>query len=181
MKQKIKTHDLVISALLIAIGILIPSIFTGPPFRIIAGPYTATLMAHVPVIIAMFISPQVAVFTAIGTTIGFFFTAAPVVAVRAASHIVFALIGAFSLVKGMKIIPVCGITGLIHAFLEGFVIIVFFAMGWDSPKEGYSNIYMFWITVGGTFAHHIVDFIISYVVINALSKAKLMKRPPELL
>ena len=60
MRTKLKTKDLVISALLIAIGILIPMIFTGPPFRIVVGPYSATLMAHVPVIIAMFISPWTA-------------------------------------------------------------------------------------------------------------------------
>ena len=77
MRTKLKTKDLVISALLIAIGILIPMIFTGPPFRIVVGPYSATLMAHVPVIIAMFISPWTAVFTAVGTTIGFFFTVTP--------------------------------------------------------------------------------------------------------
>ena len=99
MKTTLKTRDMVVSALLIAIGILIPMIFTGLPFRIVVGPYSATLMAHVPVIIAMFISPWTAVFTAVGTTIGFFFTAPVVVAVRAASHIVFAVMGAFLIRK----------------------------------------------------------------------------------
>lgn len=180
MKKNFKTHDLVISALLIAIGILIPMIFTGPPFRIIVGPYTATIMAHVPVIIAMFISPQTAVFTAVGTTIGFFFTAPVIVAVRAASHIIFAIVGTYCIKKGMTAVPLCGVTGLIHAFLEGAVVLIFFAGGLSTPSSGYSITMMVIITCVGTLVHHIIDFIISYAVGGALHKAKLMPKLPPL-
>lgn len=181
MKTTIKTKDMVISALLIAIGILIPMIFTGPPFRIIVGPYSATLMAHVPVIIAMFISPATAVFTAIGTTIGFFFTAPLVVAVRAASHIIFAIMGAGLIKHGMKAIPVCLLTGIVHAIVEAIVVLIFFATGASTPQEGYSVISMTLITGVGTLAHHIVDFIIAYIVAKALSKAKFMANLPKLI
>lgn len=181
MKNTIKTRDMVISALLIAIGILIPMIFTAFPFRIVVGPYSATLMAHVPVIIAMFISPITAIFTAVGTTIGFFFTAPLVVAVRAASHILFAILGAIFIKKGMKAIPVCVLIGIVHALLEALVVLAFFALGASTPKEGYSIISMTLITAVGTFAHHCIDFAIAYAVAKALSKAKFVANLPKLI
>ena len=179
MNSRIKTKDLVISALLIAVGIMIPMIFTGLPFRIVVGPYSATLMAHVPVIIAMFISPWTAVFTAVGTTIGFFFTAPLVVAVRAASHIVFAIVGAYMVKKNINLILTCVSTGVIPAVFEGIVVLVFFATGLSSNNT-YSNMVMMWITIGGTFAHHIVDFIISVIVAGALHRARLMPELPPI-
>ena len=180
MKTTLKTKDMVVSALLIAIGILIPMIFTGPPFRIIVGPYTATLMAHVPVIIAMFISPWTAIFTAVGTTFGFFFTAPVIVAVRAASHIAFAILGAYLIKKGMKLIPVTLITGVIHAVFEGIVVMIFYLGGLSDPTAGYTISALVWITILGTFAHHCVDFAISYAVGGALAKAKMLPKMPKL-
>ena len=179
MRTKLKTKDLVISALLIAIGILIPMIFTGPPFRIVVGPYSATLMAHVPVIIAMFISPWTAVFTAVGTTLGFFFTAPLVVAVRAASHIVFAIMGAYMLKKGMNLTVTGLATGVVHAVFEGIVVLIFFAVG-ASTSSSYSNLAMMWITIGGTFAHHIVDYVIAVIVGSALSRAHMIPSLPPI-
>lgn len=181
MKNTLKTRDMVVSALLIAIGILIPMIFTGLPFRIMVGPYSATLMAHVPVIIAMFISPWTAVFTAVGTTIGFFFTAPIVVAVRAASHIVFAILGAMLIKKGMRAVALCALTGVIHAVFEGIVVWVFFAGGLSTPTAGYSIMALVLITIIGTFAHHCVDFVISYAVGKALAKAKMIEPLPKLI
>ncbi len=180
MKASLKTRDMVVSSLLIAIGILIPMIFTGPPFRIIVGPYSATLMAHVPVIIAMFISPWTAIFTAVGTTIGFFFTAPIIVAVRAASHIAFAILGAYFIKKGMRIVPVALITGIIHAVFEGIVVMIFYAGGLSEPTAGYTIAALVWITILGTFAHHCVDFAISYIVGKALARAKMMPNMPKL-
>ena len=70
MKTALKTRDMVITALLIAIGIIIPIYFGF--LRVILPPaFTATLLAHVPIFISIFISPWSAIFTAIGTTIGF--------------------------------------------------------------------------------------------------------------
>ena len=94
MKSNIRTKDLVLTALLIAIGIIIPTYFgflrvTLPPA------FTATIMAHVPIFVAMFISPWSALFVALGTTLGFLFTTPLVVAIRAASHVIFALVGAY--------------------------------------------------------------------------------------
>mgnify|MGYP001623053433 FL=1 len=176
----LKTRDLVISALLIAIGILIPMIFTGPPFRWVVGPYSATLMAHVPVILAMFISPWVAAFTAVGTTLGFFITADLVVAVRAASHILFALVGAYMLKKGANLIITCLITGIIHAVFEGLVVLIFFAVGLSTPQAGYSMMLLAIITVAGTFIHHMVDYIIAVIIGSALAKAKAIRKLPPI-
>lgn len=181
MNSKFKTKDMIVSALLIAIGILIPMIFTGFPFRWVIGPYSATLMAHVPVIIAMFISPMTAILTAVGTTIGFFFTAPLVVAVRAASHIFFAIMGAFLIKKGMKAIPLCLITGVVHSVIEGIVVMIFFTGGLSTPAEGYSIAALVWITIVGTLAHHCVDFIISYAVGKGLARAKMLPKMPKLI
>lgn len=173
--KKLKTKDMVISALLIAIGILIPMIFTGPPFKIVVGPYSATLMAHVPVIIAMFISPLTAILTAIGTTLGFFITTPLVVAVRAASHIVFAILGAYMLKAKMNLVITGTVTGIIHGIFEGIVVLIFFAFGLSSNAT-YSNMAMMWITIIGTIAHHAVDYTIAIVVATALSKAHMMPK-----
>ncbi len=180
MKTSIKTRDMVVSALLIAIGILIPMIFTGPPFRIVVGPYSATLMAHVPVIIAMFISPLTATFTAVGTTIGFFFTAPLIVAVRAASHIVFAVLGAYLISKGIRAILLCAITGVVHSVIEGIIVMIFYVGGFSAPNAGYTIASLVIITIIGTFIHHCVDFAIAYAVGKGLSRAKMIPRLPKL-
>ena len=179
MKEKFTTKDMVISALLIAVGLLIPMTFT--PFRFMFGPYSATLMAHVPVILAMFISPQVAVFTAVGTTLGFFFTAPLIVAVRAASHIFFAIMGALFIKRGMRAIPLCLTTGAVHSLIEGLVVLIFYLGAFAAPADGYSVSAMVWITIFGTLAHHCVDFIISYIVGKALSRAKMLPPMPKLI
>lgn len=182
MKEKFTTKDMVISALLIAVGILIPMIFTGLPFRIELGPYSATLMAHVPVILAMFISPQVAVFTAVGTTLGFFFTVTNlIIAVRAASHIFFAIMGALFIKRGMRVIPLCLTTGAVHSLIEGLVVLIFYLGAFAAPADGYSVAAMVWITIFGTLAHHCVDFIISYIVGKALSREKMLPPMPKLI
>lgn len=180
MKTKLTTKDMVVSALLIAIGILIPMIFTGPPFRIVVGPYSATLMSHVPVIIAMFISPWAAVFTAVGTTIGFFFTAPLVIAVRAASHIVFAIMGAYMIKREINLVTTLVSTGIVHALFEGVVVLIFFTSGASQNLSGYADMAMMWITVGGTFAHHIIDFIIAIAVGTALARARMIPALPSI-
>lgn len=181
LKKKFTTKDMVISALLIAVGILIPMIFTGLPFRIVVGPYSATLMAHVPVILAMFISPQVAVFTAVGTTLGFFFTAPLIIAVRAASHIFFAIMGALFIKRGMRAIPLCLTTGAVHSLIEGLVVLIFYLGAFAAPANGYSVFAMVLITIFGTLAHHCVDFIIAYIVGKALGRAKMLPPMPKLI
>ncbi len=82
-----------LSAIAIVIPMFVPVITLGP-----AGSYT--LFSHVPIMIAMFISPAAAVYVAIGASIGFLLKAVNIVIVmRAFSHIVFAFLGALYLSK----------------------------------------------------------------------------------
>jgi len=181
MKTKISTRELVITALLIAFGILIPSVFTGPPFRIILPPgFTATLLSHVPIFIAMFISPWAVIFTAIGTTIGFFFTAAPVVAARAGSHIIFAIVGAFMVKKNMNLVSIGVVTAVLHALFEALTVYLFLAIGLTAPQEGVSVLEASFYTTGiGTLIHSTIDFVVAVIVGTALSKAKAIPKLPK--
>ena len=68
MKSKTNTFQLALAGMLIAIGIVIPMF---SPIKIIIEPASFTLASHVPVFIAMFISPMMAAAVALGTTLGF--------------------------------------------------------------------------------------------------------------
>jgi niacin transporter len=88
-----------VSGLLIAVGIIIPMF---SPLKILLEPASFTLASHVAIFIAMFISPGMAASVAVGTTLGFYFGAFPIVVVlRAATHVVFAVAGAMYL-KGTR-------------------------------------------------------------------------------
>ncbi len=180
MNQTIKTKDLVLTALLIAIGIIIPVYFGF--LRVILPPaFTATIMAHVPIFIAMFISPWSALFTAIGTTLGFWFTTSPVVTMRAASHIVFALVGAFMVKKRCNLISIGVITAILHAVFEALVVYLFLAMGLTNPNEGESLLYTaFYVTGIGTIIHDIIDYIIACILGFALVKSKMLAPLPTI-
>ncbi len=82
---KNKLYHMVLAGILCAIGIVVPMFMP----RIVLGPMSFTLASHVAVFLGMFISPAVAVAVCIGTTIGFFLTTPAIIALRAASHIVF--------------------------------------------------------------------------------------------
>ena len=88
--------------------------------------------------------------------------------------------GASFIQKGMKAIPMCLITGIVHGILEAIVVMMFFMGGISSPAEGYSITAMVIITGVGTFAHHCVDFAIAYIVGKALARAKMLKPLPKL-
>lgn len=180
MNQKINTKDMVLTALLIAIGIIIPVYFGF--LRVNLPPaFTATIMAHVPIFIAMFISPWAALFTAIGTTIGFLFTTPLVVAVRAASHVIFALIGATMIKKGHNLVLVGVVTALLHALFEALVVYLFFVFGLTTPNTGESFLYAaFYITGIGTLIHDIIDYIIACILGFALVKAKMLHPLPAI-
>ncbi len=179
MTKSLKTKDMVITALLIAFGIIIPTAFGF--LRVILPPaFTATLTAHVPIFIAMFISPTSAIFTAIGTAIGFFVAGLDmVVVVRAASHIVFALVGAYMVKKKMGIVLTGVVTALLHAIFEAIVVYIFLALGWTVSTEAFVKV-AFYTTGIGTLVHHAVDYIIAIVLIKALAKTGAVKNIPKL-
>ena len=179
MTEKLKTKDIVITALLIAFGIIIPTAFgflrvTLPPA------FTATLTAHVPIFIAFFISPMSAIFTAIGTAIGFLVAGVDmVVVVRAASHIVFAIVGAYMVKKQRNIILIGIVTAILHAVFEAIVVYLFLAMGWTTSSDSFIKV-AFYTTGIGTLIHHAVDYIIAVALIKALAQAGAIKSVPKL-
>lgn len=174
---------LTISALLIAMGIIIPMVMP----RITIGPTSFTLASHVPVFIAMFISPVVAIAVSLGTGFGFFLSATPIIALRALSHLIFAVIGAvilqkhpeilinkegkFTLLNGKLQLFNVGI-GVIHSAAELVVVSVFYTMG-NLPGTYYTAGFMYSIFllmgVGGLI-HSLVDFSIAYFLASTLSK-----------
>ena len=174
---------LTISALLIAMGIIIPMVMP----RITIGPASFTLASHVPVFIAMFISPVVAIAVSLGTGFGFFLSATPIIALRALSHLIFEVIGAvilqkhpeilinkegkFTLLNGKLQLFNVGI-GVIHSAAELVVVSVFYTMG-NLPGTYYTAGFMYSIFllmgVGGLI-HSLVDFSIAYFLASTLSK-----------
>lgn len=175
-------RNLTISALLIGLGVLIPMVMP----KIVIGPASFTLASHVPVFIAMFFSPAVAVAVVLGTTFGFFLSTTPIIAMRALSHIIFAVIGAAYLQRHPEIVLKNGkftlanvrfqlfnlVIGLIHAAAEMLVVSVFYFMG-NMPETFYSQGYMYtiFILMGvGGFIHSLIDFNIAYFVAGALYK-----------
>ncbi|MBQ9757497.1 MAG: ECF transporter S component [Clostridia bacterium] len=178
MKKSFNTKDMAITALLIAFGIIIPTMFSG--LRVYIPPFSATLTAHVPVFVAMFISPMSAIFTSLGTTVGFIFAGLdPAVTARAFSHIIFAIVGAFMFKKGISIVLTGVVTMVLHAIFEALVSLLFLSAGW-SASNGNMFYIAFYVTGIGTLVHHIIDYIIAVVLVSALSKTKAIKSLPRL-
>lgn len=179
MSNKLSTKNMVITALLIAFGIIIPTAFGF--LRVILPPaFTATITAHVPIFVAMFISPVSAIFTAIGTALGFLLAGLDmVVVIRAASHIVFAIVGALMINKKMSILSIGIVTAILHALCEAIVVYIFLALGWTTSADSFVKI-AFYTTGVGTILHHIIDYIIAVILIKSLAKTKAINNIPKL-
>ena len=164
-------YNLVVCALLCAVGIIIP---TFSPIKILIEPASFTLASHVAVFIAMFISPLCAVAVSLGTTAGFFLGGFPLVVVmRALTHVIFALVGAMIIRRDRTLLksPVrstlfsFGI-GVLHGVCEVAVTIPFFFAGM-LPAANYDKGFMTSVIllVGvGAVIHSMVDYAISYFV-----------------
>lgn len=164
MKQTYKLQSMVIAALLCAIGIIIPMF--AP--KIILEPASFTLASHVPVFIAMFISPYVAMSVALITGFGFLFAGFPIVVVlRALTHIIFAGVGAFVLKKygniflsTKKTVTFAFLISLLHASCE-VLVVTFFYWGSQMTSAYYDKGYLLSVVglVGiGTVIHSMIDF-----------------------
>lgn len=177
VKNKDKVLLFTVSALLIAMGILIPIVL---PFKIVLEPASFTLASHVPVFIALFISPLTAVAVAVGTAAGFFLGGFPqVVVLRAATHVIWAFLGAmliqnnehlFDSPKGSTMFSL--MLGLVHAACEMLVVIPFFIANRMSPgyySEGF--IVSVVLMVGlGTVLHSMVDYYFAVLIWKAVKK-----------
>lgn len=149
-------------ALLIALSILIPLVFGNTPLRIYIPPFSATLGSHIPMFIGMFLGPFEAIVIGIGSAVGFMMsTGNPVIALRAASHIVVGYVAAKMILKNMSYVKASAFTAPIHGILEGLVVLIL------TPSSGWTLV---WITVVGTIFHHIADAAISLPIIKAIQK-----------
>ncbi len=173
MNLRKRIYSITIAALLCAIGILIP-IFS--PIKIQLEPASFTLASHVPIFIALFISPITAVFVTIGTTFGFFFAGFPLVVVaRSASQIIFAVVGAIILKRkpnitdSLKSATLFAILlSLIHGIGEVLIVLPFYFAGKMTTWQ-FNSIFLL---VGvGTFVHSMIDFYIAHFIWRPIKKS----------
>lgn len=157
----LKPRDLAMTILLTAVALLIPLVFTG--LRVSIPPFTATLASHVPSMLAMFISPPVAILVGLGSCIGFLIATGPVVAARAFAHVIFGWVGAVAYKRGVRPWLTLLLVLPIHAIIEAIVVIPF---GYTLQKAG--------VVIGiGTLLHHMVDAAITMVLVGVLSASNL--------
>lgn len=171
-----KIKLMTISALLSATGILIPMTFPG----IRLEPASFTLASHVPVFLAMFISPLTAAFVAIVSTFGFFVAGFPIVIVlRALTHLIFSMTGAFILKKKKHLLSSFGnaalfsfIISLIHGAAEVAVVTYFYWINGipvSYYEKGYFTSVILLVGVG-TLIHSMIDFSIAVIVWRPLQQ-----------
>jgi len=177
MNTKSNATRLTITALLMAIAIIIPIVM---PIRIVIGPASFTLASHVPIIMGLFFSPSIAVIVSLGATIGFFIAGFPLVVVlRALSQVIFAYIGAKILEKNhnqllnsfLKSQLFSLLIGVIHALGEIIVVSFFFFGLLGVEDTGGNFVYTVLLLVGvGTLLHSMVDFLIAQFIWKAQEK-----------
>ena len=161
-----KTKNLTVAAMLTAISIVIamfcPKIIVFPPF-------TATLAAHVPIMIAACISLTTVAIVGIGSTIGFYFAfpALPVVSARVATHMIFSMIGSYMLKKGCNIYLTVAITALLHAIFE--MLLIFIPVFY--PTQVGLGVAMAVLGIG-TLIHHVIDVLLTIPIVTTLKKSK---------
>lgn len=146
-------REIVWGGLLTSLALVIPLAFGGF-LGITLPPFSATIASHVPVMLAMLISPLVALMVAAGSALGFFLKLGAVIGARAAMHIVFAVFGAYLIKRGHSFRTALIATLPVHAISEALIVLPF---GFTLHKAG--------VVIGiGTGLHHIVDSIIALSV-----------------
>jgi len=149
-----------LGAVLTALALVIPLYFGF--LRVVIPPFfTATLAAHVPCMLAMFISPLVAGAVGAGSALGFFAVLGPVIGLRASIHIIWGVLGAILYRRGMKAWLILVLMLPIHALGEALVVWPFVPTLRDA----------FLITGVGTALHHVLDALITLTVYGLLLKA----------
>lgn len=167
-----KLYRMVVAALLCAVGILIPMF---SPIKITLDPASFTLASHVAVFLAMFVSPGVAAAVSIGTTLGFFLAGFPItVVMRAASQIVFAIVGAFYVQRHPEValhpsrpqnLLFSFLIGILHGVGEVLIILPFYFGGSMAAYEAKGFFVSVILLVGvGTIVHSMIDYAIASVI-----------------
>lgn len=173
MNKKINTKAIVMSAILCSIAIIIPMF---SPIKIILEPASFTLASHVPIFLAMFISPSTAIFVTLGAAIGFLFGGFPLpVVLRALSHLLFVIVGSLYIKKNNTVISdnkksiiYSFIISLLHAIGEVLIIIPFY-FGL-SLSQGYYDEGFIGLVGVGTVIHSMVDFYLARYIWKLVPK-----------
>ena len=169
-QSKRKIQMMSITAMLIAVGVLIPMY---SPVKIMLEPMSFTLGSHIAIMIAMFVSPLSALGVALGTTAGFYLAGftLPVV-LRALTHVIWAYAGALYLKKHPDLFRSPAKTfvfnlaaALVHALLEVLIVMPLYT-GYDASQL----FYLLFVLVGiGSVVHSTVDFVLSLAVWKAVT------------
>lgn len=157
------------TALLTAWAIIIPFVFGF--MTIIVGPFTATITSHVPMFLSMFLGPQAAIMTGLGSALGFFLTKGPVIGARALMHAFVALAGAIMIRRNIPFQRVVLFTAPLHGLLEALVVLGFVLAGAQVKYTGNLTSFLIITVAVGTILHHGVDGIISWVLSKSLARA----------
>lgn len=177
MNNRTNTKAVVMSALLCALGIIIPMF---SPIKLILEPASFTLGSHIAIFIAMFISPSTAVFVTLGTSIGFLLGGFPIVVVaRAFSHLLFVSFGSIYLSKNKYVISSIKssigfsfIMGLLHAIGEVLVVIPFYfgsSLTQGYYEQGFTTSVLLLVGLG-TVIHSMFDLGLSVYIWNLMPK-----------
>lgn len=177
MNRNHNVFRLAASALLVAIGILIPLI---APIKIYLGPAgSMTLASHVAIFLAMFISPATSAAVAIGCTLAFFITTPLPIALRALTHLVWAVLGSLWLKKHPDILyrpaksaVFCIVIAVVHALLETAIVMALFFGGSLITDQGGLWLTIFLPVGVVTLFHSSVDYIVALLVWRPIRNLK---------
>lgn len=160
-----KTKELALGGLLSAITLLIALVFGGV-LTISIPPFTATLMLHAPMFLAMLISPEAAAMVGLASALGFALKLPIVIVVRALMHTIVGYVGGRIVKSGRSLPTAMAWTMPLHAILEVIAVLPFYGL----------NIYKVFILVAlGTTIHHTVDSVIAAVLAKVLKMSGSLK------
>ncbi len=166
MQSSKHIHQLVLAALFTAIAIMVPFLM---PKLYMDGVFTATLAAHTPIVLAMFIAPWMGAAVSAGSAIGFCFAMNPIIGLRAAMHIPFALLGGYMIQKKQPMWLTFIVTAAVHAGLEALVVwLLYVSMGID--LKGLTLNYTMGLILIGTALHYLIDFALALIIYKPLEK-----------
>jgi niacin transporter len=162
-----RAREIVVGGLLTALALLIPIVFRGY-LQVYIPPFSATLFSHVPQMLAMLVSPAVAVLVGLGSTFGFLVTLGPVVAARAFVHVWWGVLGAVLVRRGWPLWASLLVALPVHALGEALVVLLF-----GFPVS------VALIQVGvGTALHHTVDAVAALALARVLGTALASRNLP---
>lgn len=163
--MKMTTKQLVAGALLTGLAILIPMIV---PIKVVMPPFSATLFSHVPLILAMFINPVIAVLVALASALGFLSSLGPIVAARAAMHVFFVVAGAIMVKKNCNVYVTLLVTMVLHTLSDMLIVALLCGLGLFSLGQAMSAAQT--VIAIGTSIHHVVDYAIALLIYMVISK-----------